>query len=84
MVCGHIHQPEIKKNNTDKGEIIYLNSGDWIENLTALEYQNNEWQIYKFKETDMVAVPSKENEQDLDNDFLFNNMLKEFNLIKQY
>ena len=84
VVCGHIHQPEIKKINTDKGEIIYLNSGDWIENLTALEYQNNEWQIYKFKETDMVAVPSKENEQDLDNDFLFNNMLKEFNLIKQY
>lgn len=83
VVCGHIHQPEIKIIRTEKGEITYLNSGDWIENLTALEYHNNEWQIYKFKETDKVAVPNKENEQDLDNNFLFDNMLKEFNLMKQ-
>ena len=84
VVCGHIHQPEIKIISTEKGEITYLNSGDWIENLTALEYQNNEWQIYKFKETDRLVVSGKEKEQDLDNDFLFDNMLKEFNLMKQY
>ena len=38
VVCGHIHQPELRTIQTDKGEVIYLNSGDWVENLTALEY----------------------------------------------
>ncbi|MEN9318693.1 MAG: hypothetical protein RL712_1263, partial [Bacteroidota bacterium] len=32
---------------TEKGEVLYLNSGDWIENLTALEYSNQDWNIYQ-------------------------------------
>ena len=35
VVCGHIHHPEIKLIKTDKGEVTYLNSGDWVENLTV-------------------------------------------------
>src|SRR5687767_14921575 len=27
VVCGHIHQPELRKIHADKGEVIYLNSG---------------------------------------------------------
>jgi len=50
VVCGHIHQPEIKKINNKEGEITYLNSGDWIENLTALEYNNGAWTLYHFNE----------------------------------
>ena len=37
VVCGHIHQPEMREIVTDEGKILYLNSGDWIEKLTALE-----------------------------------------------
>jgi UDP-2,3-diacylglucosamine pyrophosphatase LpxH len=48
VVCGHIHQPEIKKISTDHGEVMYLNSGDWVENLTALEYHDDTWSIYKY------------------------------------
>ncbi|KAA2218787.1 MULTISPECIES: UDP-2,3-diacylglucosamine diphosphatase [Maribacter] len=48
VVCGHIHQPEIRKISTDKGEVTYLNSGDWIENLTALEYNHGQWELYSF------------------------------------
>ena len=48
VVCGHIHQPELKAIETEKGEVLYLNSGDWVENLTALEYHNGEWSIYKY------------------------------------
>lgn len=44
--CGHIHQPKIETVKTDKGSVVYLNSGDWVENLTALEYSNETWQIY--------------------------------------
>ncbi len=46
VVCGHIHQPIIKTVTNDKGVCTYLNSGDWIENLTALEYNNERWQLY--------------------------------------
>ena len=31
----------------EKGEVFYLNSGDWVENLTALEYNNKKWKLYK-------------------------------------
>lgn len=50
VVCGHIHQPCIKtKNHKNKdGEVIYMNSGDWIENLTSLEYVNGQWNLYQY------------------------------------
>ena len=50
FVCGHIHQPNIKKISNSKGSVTYLNSGDWIENLTALEYQNGEWKLFYYDE----------------------------------
>lgn len=47
VICGHIHQPNIKRVTSLKGECTYLNSGDWVENLTALEYQNEQWKMYR-------------------------------------
>jgi len=49
VVCGHIHQPKIQTVTTLKGSVVYLNSGDWVENLTALEYSNETWQLYHHK-----------------------------------
>jgi UDP-2,3-diacylglucosamine pyrophosphatase LpxH len=51
VVCGHIHQPQMREVKTNAGSTIYLNSGDWIENLTALEYDNEKWEIIHFHET---------------------------------
>lgn len=48
VACGHIHQPTHKEIETEKGNITYLNSGDWIENLTALEYSAGEWKIFNY------------------------------------
>ena len=50
VICGHIHQPQKREVTTENGSVMYLNSGDWIENLTALEYQNNDWTIYHYDE----------------------------------
>ncbi len=50
VVCGHIHQPIIKEVINHKGGVTYLNSGDWVENLTALEYNNKQWSIYKYED----------------------------------
>ncbi len=44
-ICGHIHRPEKKEIKTAKGTVTYLNSGDWVENFTALEYANNDWSL---------------------------------------
>jgi UDP-2,3-diacylglucosamine pyrophosphatase LpxH len=53
-ICGHIHQPEKKIIVTPHGVVHYLNSGDWIENLSALEYNEDQWKLY-FYEQDAVA-----------------------------
>lgn len=55
VICGHIHQPQIKEISKEGKHICYLNSGDWIENLTALEYHNGEWQIYQYTENDALS-----------------------------
>jgi UDP-2,3-diacylglucosamine pyrophosphatase LpxH len=52
VVCGHIHQPAIKEMKVKDGKVTYLNSGDWIENLTALEYSNSSWSLVKYNPTD--------------------------------
>lgn len=56
VVCGHIHQPVIKTmfakdpgGNAHAGKsVTYLNSGDWIENLSALEYHLGQWSLYRY------------------------------------
>ncbi len=47
VVCGHIHQPQIRTMQFGDEKVLYLNSGDWIENNTALEYDNGRWSIYR-------------------------------------
>jgi UDP-2,3-diacylglucosamine pyrophosphatase LpxH len=49
VICGHIHEPKIEPVKNQHGETIYLNSGDWIENLTALEYNKKKWRLYDHK-----------------------------------
>lgn len=50
VICGHIHQPQIRIVETKKGKCVYMNSGDWIENLSALEYNNQEWSMFHYEE----------------------------------
>ena len=78
VVCGHIHQPEIRQIKTKEGEVTYLNSGDWIENLTALEYHKKKWNIIKIN--DFIEEDSEEHHTDKNNKQLYKELLKEFNL----
>jgi UDP-2,3-diacylglucosamine pyrophosphatase LpxH len=55
VVCGHIHTPKLHT----EGSILYLNSGDWVENLTALEYAFGKWQLYSYNELDYELHNSK-------------------------
>ena len=55
VICGHIHQPEKRIVCSNNRAVIYLNSGDWVENLTALECVNSEWNIYYYHKDPLVT-----------------------------
>lgn len=50
VICGHIHEPKIEKKENKNGSTLYLNSGDWIENLTALEYHKKRWKLFHYSQ----------------------------------
>ena len=52
VICGHIHQPQKRIVETAGGKVTYLNSGDWVEHLTSLEYCQKEWKIFEYDEKD--------------------------------
>ncbi len=82
IVCGHIHHAEMRPMVVGGRPINYLNSGDWIENLTALEYHQGDWRIFNYR-TDFqeeMANHHSEAEQlvDVEPKQLFMNLLHEF------
>lgn len=62
VICGHIHQPEMREIVTAKGKVMYLNSGDWVESLTALEYNMGQWSIFNYRE-DYKKLPDDEDDE---------------------
>lgn len=85
VVCGHIHHPEIKSIETDKGSVTYLNSGDWVENLSALEYDGNRWSVYRYKDdpyASSMKLP-KRLRHGLDTDEIFRDLVNEFLMVKK-
>lgn len=60
VICGHIHEPKMIRKENRKGEVLYLNSGDWIENLTALEYNKKRWKLYRYEEHVKERVKDEE------------------------
>lgn len=79
VICGHIHNPEIKTISNEQGKVTYLNSGDWVENLTALEYRNRQWSLYRYQaDSQMQEEEQEEEDMNLDSTVLFNNLLAEF------
>jgi hypothetical protein len=66
---------------TENGQVQYLNSGDWIENLSALEYNNGKWTIFQYQEKDFISIADDEDETELvemNTSQLFKNMLTDF------
>ena len=56
IICGHIHQAANRRIDG----IHYMNSGDWVESMTALlEDEAGRWTVYKHGET-VIQAPQKE------------------------
>ena len=70
VICGHIHQPQMKVEQVRNKKITYLNSGDWVENLTALEYKWGRWSIFDYAEStyDELSTLMKKTKNDQDDD----------------
>ncbi|SHG49904.1 UDP-2,3-diacylglucosamine pyrophosphatase LpxH [Flavobacterium fluvii] len=60
VVCGHIHMPQMKEVQNEQGKVLYLNSGDWVENLTALEYKKEKWKIYQYDKSHYLNQENKD------------------------
>lgn len=69
VICGHIHRPQIRQVTAENGRVVtYMNSGDWVEHLTALEFAQGQWSIHQYDASlyDVVSprlhVPEREPE----------------------
>lgn len=63
VICGHIHQPAMIRKINKNGNCLYLNSGDWIENLTALEYKNKRWELYHYSDSKLSPFYADEEQK---------------------
>ncbi len=82
VICGHIHEPKIREITTPEGAVKYLNSGDWVENLTALEYNHGKWSIYSYLQDPFRWQDEEDESEDilLDDKIIFNNLVHDFKL----
>ncbi|TSD63924.1 UDP-2,3-diacylglucosamine diphosphatase [Inquilinus sp. KBS0705] len=83
VICGHIHHAEIREvQATDNsGSVLYLNSGDWVESLTALEYNNKQWTIFTYQPDDFKQDDNEDDitdAEDLDAKLDVKNLLERF------
>jgi len=76
VICGHIHQPKKEVYQNNKGKTTYLNSGDWVENLTALEYSLKRWRIYNYNHDKLSPFFVDEDLKEMDLDELIASITK--------
>lgn len=72
VVCGHIHTPAM----TQQGDVTYCNTGDWIENATALlEYDDGRLEIVDMQHVETATALPDSSEYGLKQGELLRNML---------
>ena len=83
VICGHIHHPEIKTIGNEHGSVMYLNSGDWVENLTSLEYNEGAWKLFHYREHEFNDLDELHDDDAMifaEKSFLFNQLLQEIHV----
>ena len=82
VVCGHIHTPKIESFEINGKEIIYMNSGDWLESLSSLEYVDNKWSIYMHKRTEKDFKNDESSKIEMSNKELYRDLIAEFKILQ--
>lgn len=75
VICGHIHQPKKQLFENRYGRCTYLNSGDWLENLTALEYSFKRWKVYNYSHDKLSPFFADEELKQMDISDLISNII---------
>ena len=75
VICGHIHEPKMETKTTKNGSTLYLNSGDWVENLTALEYNKKKWKLRRYHEDYYIGFDSEADTEEVLNHKLIASIL---------
>ncbi|HEX8549790.1 MAG TPA: UDP-2,3-diacylglucosamine diphosphatase [Cytophagaceae bacterium] len=72
IICGHIHQPALKQLDG----IMYMNSGDWVESLSALveDHQGN-WTIAYHTDKHIEDADDIGDEEEMDNTIVLQDIL---------
>lgn len=60
VICGHVHQPVVKTIENEEGKTVYMNSGDWVEHMTALEYEHKSWRLFQYDAKDFPVSKQTE------------------------
>ncbi|MEO8535577.1 MAG: UDP-2,3-diacylglucosamine diphosphatase [Flavobacterium sp.] len=76
VICGHIHEPKIIQKENKYGSTLYLNSGDWIENLTALEYHKKRWKLFSYSQSNFTEEENLFEMEDILSNHLINSIIK--------
>jgi len=78
VICGHIHQPKIREFSNERGnKVTYLNSGDWVENMTSLEYNAKKWRIFDYQ-TEYLSFQNQTNpDKSLVDSYNYSDLLNE-------
>lgn len=85
VICGHIHKPQMRTVEVKGKKVNYLNSGDWVESLTALEYQWGRWSIYEYEESNYLTEDLHLSEAEPVNDEVtFNNYSSSSEMLKYF
>ena len=68
----------VKENKNVK--TTYLNSGDWVENFTALEYQFKRWKVYNFNFDKLSQFYTDDDIKDMD----FKDLIAAITIVDQF
>jgi UDP-2,3-diacylglucosamine pyrophosphatase LpxH len=79
IVCGHTHKPAMK----NLGDILYMNSGDWVESMTALteDFEGN-WQLVYYNDIFGIDDPKSNPQNQVEDEEI--DQLAEFNFLKTF
>ncbi|AWG22275.1 UDP-2,3-diacylglucosamine hydrolase [Flavobacterium faecale] len=75
VICGHIHEPKMIQKINKNGSTLYLNSGDWVENLTALEYNRKKWKLRRYDESYYSGIEQASEDEEILNTKLIASIL---------
>jgi UDP-2,3-diacylglucosamine pyrophosphatase LpxH len=74
VVCGYSHFPKKEVMETRKGDCLYLNSGDWVKHMTALEYSFKRWKLYQYENDKLASFYMDEELKGMDMNELIANL----------